>query len=171
MLPDGHFGEEAVAHRLAVGIPGGIARIGLDFTTPGASERLLVRDGEAKTVAQEELGPLPQCAQCLHAVKDVVFLDHLLPHVGGDAAPEHTYLDHAMQFPDGLLHVNRRHIAQAGIIHKIEKAIPKRQAAHVTEHIAMPPFGPRADVAVLAIFYTPGIDAEFATGFERYPLR
>src|SRR5438105_3595968 len=159
--------KEAVAHRIAVGIPSGIALIGLNFTTPGAGERLLILDGEAKPVAQEELSPLPQRAQCLHAVKDVVFVDHLLPHVGGDATPEDAYLDHAIQFPYGLLHVNRRHIAQACIIHKIEKTVLKRQAAHVAEHIAVLPFGPCTVVDVLAIFYSPGINAEFGKGLER----
>ena len=60
---DRNFGKEAVAHRLAVGIPGGVAFIGLDFTAPSAGERLLILYGEAKTVAQEELCPLPQRAQ------------------------------------------------------------------------------------------------------------
>lgn len=52
-----NLGKEAVAQRLAVGIPGGITSIGLDFTPPGAGERLLILDGEAKTVAQEAYRP------------------------------------------------------------------------------------------------------------------
>ena len=53
---------------------------------PDSLEGLRAHRGEAEAVLQEKLEPLPERHQRLYSVQQVVLLDHLPRHVGGDAA-------------------------------------------------------------------------------------
>ena len=71
-------------------------------------------------------------------------LDHLLRHVGGDAAEEHACLADPEQLRDRPVEVFLREIAEAGVVDEIEVTVLERQFADVAQEVAVPPFRDRA---------------------------
>src|SRR5437870_4070562 len=65
---------EAIAHALDVVVPVPIVLLDFAFDLPHLGECLVAGDGHAESLAQEELGPLPQREERAHALEEVVIL-------------------------------------------------------------------------------------------------
>ena len=99
--------------------------------------------------------PLPEREERPHLVEEVVGLDDLARHVGGDPAVVDPHAADAKELGDGLVQVFFRQVTQARVVNEVERVVREWQLADVAVEIAFPPFSRRLGMDIRGCFRRP----------------